>query len=352
VMDIRNGEVLVAANAPRFDPNVFSGIDRSGYDALAADERKPFLNRCAQMAIPPGSVFKALTSVAVLQNGGMDARHTVFCQGFLDNPNRHRCYHSHAHGDVNLTRALAQSCNVYFFTAARQMGAQPIWDWAQRFGFGQPTGIDLPAESAGNLPLPREQLAGRRRPSSASPPADPLGLAIGQSSLTVTPLQVARMMAAIANGGELITPRLAANSGASNDSIDSPDSLSSTAAVPSSEAASIAGLMPGTLAQIQEGLRQVVAVPGGTGYKTVRLKQVAIAGKTGSAQVTGKPDHAWFAGFVPADRPRYAFVVVLEHAGRSGGLAAGPLAKEMVEAMLKQGLLGQRQLTQRSEPAN
>lgn len=350
VMDVRNGELLVAANAPRPNLNVFGGGNPAEFAALQSDERKPFLNRFAQMAIPPGSVFKALTSVAILQKGTFDARHTIYCQGFLDNPNKHRCYHSHVHGDVDLTRALAQSCNVYFFTAARQMGAEPIWDWAHRFGFGQPTGVDLPAEAAGNLPLPREHMSGRRPGNSGVRPADPLGLAIGQASLTVTPLQIVRMMAAIANGGELPTPRLAASSVVQIDAGDSVDDHQAVAPLPPAELSSIPDLAPQTLAEIHEGLRQVVAVPGGTGFRTVRLKQIAIAGKTGSAQVTGKPDHAWFAGYVPADRPRYAFVIVLEHAGRSGGQAAGPLARQLVEEMLKEGLVGQKQLTQRDEP--
>ena len=344
VMDVRNGEIAAAASAPRYNLNVFVEHDAAAWENLNADSRKPLFNRLTQMALPPGSVFKPLTAVAMLHSGRINPRHQVQCQGYLDHPDKFRCYHSISHGGVDLTEALARSCNVYFFTAARQIGASPIHDWAQRFGFGQPTGIDLPGEVGGRLP--GSNLTRGRGTRRSQPAGDALGFAIGQSSLIVTPLQIVRMMAAIANGGKLVTPRLVTDSAPRLLSADEQAEVSPSDPR-SAETTSIQDLTSETLAQLREGLRQVVASNHGTG-KTVRLKQVAIAGKTGTAEVKGQPDHAWFAGFVPAERPRYAFVVVLEHAG-SGGAAAGPVAKHLVEAMLKEGLLGQTQLTQRTE---
>jgi penicillin-binding protein 2 len=223
---------------------------------------------------------------------------------------------------------------VYFFHAAREMGGQKLLETAKQFGFGQPTGVDLPDESAqgkpvGNLP---------------AMPCDHLGVAIGQASLTVTPLQIVRMMTAIANGGELLTPRLARRSGSS---VVTDESQSNLLEAPIAHP--IPNLSSYALEQVRHGLEHVVAYPRGTGFKTVRMTEVAIAGKTGTAESRGGQDHAWFAGYVPADRPRYAFVVVLERGG-SGGKMAGPLAKKLVEAMLHEGLIEQSQQLTRLEP--
>ena len=157
-------------------------------------------------------------------------------------------------------------------------------------------------------------------------------LAIGQARLTTTPLQIARMMAAVANGGKLVTPRLADSSGPVL--IAAPDSSEST--LENSEARPIPELSSRTLEWVRRGMANVVSDRQGTGYKTVRLNEVAIAGKTGTAESGGgQPDHAWFAGYVPAEKPKIAFVVVLENAG-SGGHAAGPVARKFVQALLAQ----------------
>jgi penicillin-binding protein 2 len=345
-LDVRSGEVLVAACAPRFDLNLLVTPEPGAWQQILDDKRRPFYPRVTQMTLPPGSVFKTLTAAALLQTGRFDPDATIYCQGYLNHPRSHRCYtfthNGVGHFDVNLTRALAESCNVYFFTAARTLGGpEPICEWARRFGFGQPTGIDLPGERGGNLPVPPSRggqaVAARGRPWYEG---DTLGLAIGQSTLMVTPLQIARLMAAVANGGQLVTPRLARESGAAFVSAASPDSALGNSRIVLPAARQIPDLLPGTLERVQEGLREVVANPRGTG-RAVRLKEISIAGKTGTAEVSGRPDHAWFAGYVPADNPRYAFAVVLEHAG-SGGKVAGPVARKLVEAMLAEGLLEPR----------
>jgi penicillin-binding protein 2 len=336
-LDIRTGAVLAAASAPRFDLEKFASGDPQLWRQLLADPRKPLFHRAAEMALPPGSVFKVVSAIAFLETGQLDPEREFFCQGYLDRPDRLRCFTFRnfgvGHGEVNLVSALARSCNVYFFSAARRIGAPPLHEWAARFGFGQPTGIDLPGESSGNLPRlhsdPRAGARHARKKQSVS--GDALQLAIGQARLTATPLQVARLMAAIANGGRMVTPRLV-------DTLES-DAAGEASASASTEAAPIAELSARSLEWVRLGLRQVVAHPQGTGYKMVRLRDVAIAGKTGTAEAGGgKPDHAWFAGYVPADRPRIAFVVVLEHAG-PGGHAAGPVAREFVQAVQALGLL-------------
>ena len=167
------------------------------------------------MKLPPGSVFKVISAVAAIESGAMPPDVPFPCLGYLDSPEkRHRCYtflHQHAgHGDVTLVDALCRSCNVYFFTAARRMGPETLVEWARQFGIGQPTGLDLPSEEAGRLPAPDTQ----RTPWK---PGDTLDLAIGQSKLEVTPMQMARVIAAVANNGYLVTPHLAANSGDHHD---------------------------------------------------------------------------------------------------------------------------------------
>jgi penicillin-binding protein 2 len=212
------------------------------------------------------------------------------------------------------------------------MGPQYLVDWARKFGIGQQTGIDLPAESAGHLPSPETaHFSGQK--SGTWKPSNTLDLAIGQSSLGVTPLQMARVMAAVANDGSLVVPHLAANTGP----ISPSESESIRNTLPLVESRPISGLHPSTLDYVREGLTMVVNHPSGTGYKTVRMKQVTIAGKTGTAETNGV-DHAWFAGYVPAERPRIAFVVVLEHGG-GGGKSAGPVAHEFVKALLERGLI-------------
>jgi penicillin-binding protein 2 len=283
------------------------------------------------MALPPGSVFKSLTATALLESGLVPDGHSIACRGFLDRPSHHRCYvfsrFGVGHGKTNLGDALCRSCNVFFFDAARRLarsgptGHNNLHLWAERFGFGHPTGIDLPGESSGDLPAPPT------RPLIS----ETMQLAIGQGPVTATPLQIVRMMAAIANGGSLVTPHVVSGHG--------PDAAAlATRADP--RATRIANLSPRTLAIVQNGLRRVVEDPLGTGYKRIRLPEMAIAGKTGTAEVGGDlEDHAWFAGYVPADRPRLAFVVVLEHAG-SGGRQAGPVARQLVQSMQAHGLIG------------
>lgn len=349
-VDVHSGAVLTAVSAPGYDLNVFVHRDPDLWKQLMDDPRQPFFNRLTHMTLPPGSVFKTLTATALLQDGRIAPDAVVYCQGYLDRPDRYRCYiyrhYGVGHGDTDLSDAICRSCNVYFFTAARRMGPRPIVDWARRFGFGRPTGIDLPAERPGHLPMPGNRQASRTLGVSGTLggaqsqwyPGTTLQLAIGQASLTVTPLQIARMMAAIANDGYLVTPHVARPAGPKLLGSGVPDT-ESVRVSDSPPQHRISGLSEDTLRRLREGLERVVADPHGTGYKTVRLKDVAIAGKTGTAEVgDGQGDHAWFAGYVPADHPRIAFAVVLEHAG-SGGHAAGPVAQQLVQSLLALGLV-------------
>ena len=333
VMDVATGRLLVAASAPGFNLSLFTGSSDAEWNSVNEDRRHPFISRSIAMALPPGSVSKPVTAIAALESGRLNPDQPFFCQGFLTQPDEHRCLiyrlYGAGHDNITLTRAIAQSCNVYFFSAATKMGFQPLRDWCDRFGMGRRSGIDLPFEQHGNVPgSPVNESDDQRRLAREA-----LGLAIGQSSLTVTPLQMVRVMAAIANGGWLVTPHVVSADGmarTATDVDDRPQDLSRRR---------ISGLSEGTLHRIREGLKAVVQEPYGTGYKTVRLESVAIAGKTGTAETgPGKAAHAWFVGYVPAEKPQYAFVVVLEHGG-SGSRAAGPVTRELVRKMLEVNLV-------------
>jgi len=344
-LDVQSGAVLVAAGAPRFDFGASAVPDAETWKRLSDDPRHPLFHRAIQMALPPGSVFKVLSAVALLESRRIDPDVRFECRGYLDQPDRFRCLiytqSKVGHGPVDLSDALSRSCNVYFFHAAGVIGPQPFVEWARRFGIGRPTNVDLPFERSGNLPeLEGEAIADRQKSGGKGwHVADTRSLAIGQSSLTVTPLQIARVMAAIANGGYLVTPSVARKAGPQLADDESSPAFSQRQPIP--------GLSEGTLARIRAALGKTVADPTGTGYKTVRAKEITIAGKTGTAQVgPGKPDHAWFAGYAPADKPRIAFAVVLEHAG-SGGKAAGPIARQLVEAFLADGVLEPARITMR-----
>jgi penicillin-binding protein 2 len=345
-LDVQSGALFVMASAPRFDFGSTGVPDLITWKRLNDDPRRPLFHRAIQAALPPGSVFKVLSAVALLQSGKVDPDERFECLGYLDQPNRFRCpiyvNQKVGHGPVDLSQALSRSCNVYFFHAADRIGPQPIVDWARRFGIGSASGIDLPFEKSGSLPDPD---ASDHRNSAGKLVAsrwhrgDTRTLSIGQSSLTATPLQIARLMAAVANGGDLVTPFVARKSGPRLADDDSASGVSRRVPIP--------GLSEGTLVRIRAALAKTVSDPSGTAYNSVRTKDIAIAGKTGTAQAgKGQADHAWFAGYAPADNPRVAFAVVLEHAG-SGSKAAGPLARQLVEALLADGVLQPERVTLR-----
>jgi len=295
---------------------------------LLGDSSHPLFDRVCRMAIPPGSTFKVLTAVALLESATIGPQERFVCRGYLHQPDRQRCEiyvrQGVGHGEIALADALAVSCNVYFFHFAGQMGPRPLVDWARRFGFGQPTGVDLPDEASGVLPNPDNMMALEGR---AWRTTDTQSMAVGQGSLTTTPLRMLSMMAAVANGGRLVTPHVVAQESVGN------GQTSAKGTVP------IPFLSSHTLATVREGLCRVVADPHGTAHGTVFLESIAVAGKTGTAE-TGKrqASHAWFVGYAPAETPKLAIVVVLEHAG-SAATAAGPVAKRMVLRMRQLGML-------------
>lgn len=301
VLDVRTGAVLTAASAPRLPPTIYRGIDADRWKAINDDPTRPLFPRATRMAIPPGSVFKLVSALASMESG-WDPADEIFCKGYFSSPERERCaiYKNvgYGHDRLNISEALGVSCNVFFFELAGGVGQTALRDWAGRCGFGWETGIDVPGESSGRV----TGANGFPYPGSVRQ------FVIGQGDLLVTPLQVARLAAAIGNGGRLVRPRVV-----------------ETGAIEAEQLS----LHPRTLQALQKGMLHATFGPGGTARSLATLP-LKIAGKTGSAEVGGgKASHAWFAGYFPADEPRFAIAVAVEHGG-SGGKAAAPVAGAIV----------------------
>ena len=307
-MDVRTGEVLVLASSPSYDPNTIRQDMPRLTDPNGLGRFKPFLNRATDGRYPMGSTFKVVTATAALESGAIRPSTAFTCSGtFQLGKSDFRCWISRppyngAHGSLALIKAIQVSCNIYFYNAGLKTGGPALAEWSLGYGFGSTTGIDLASESSGKVPYPRY-------------PGDVVNLSIGQGALLATPVQVCRMIAAVANGGTLLSPRLRRE------------------APPGKTA--LVGFSSSTLATLRQGLYDVVNVRGGTGWLNVRSDKIVIAGKSGTAQAPDQGgmsgDHAWFAGFAPFDKPEIAFAVLVEHGGH-GGAVAGPVAKAIAEA--------------------
>jgi penicillin-binding protein 2 len=316
-LDPRTGEVLAMTSTPAYDPNDFTtGIDASAWAALARDPRTPLMNKVIQGTYSPGSTFKLIAATAALEEGVITPATTFFCPGYLAVYNTvFHCHIARGHGLVDLRRAIAASCNVYFYQVGIRLEIARLAKWAKLMGLGAPTGIDLPHEGTGLMPSPEWKTRLFNTPWYAG---ETVSVAIGQGQVSATPLQMARMVAVIASGGQLVRPHFARGPGA---------------ALPAP-----LGIRPETIAAVKEGMRAVVA--GGTGGRA-RLETVEVCGKTGSAQVVARsrlekspnaPEmqpHGWFLAFAPADEPRIALAVLVEH-GRSGGESAAPVARQIL----------------------
>lgn len=326
-MDPRTGEVLAMASSPSFDPNAFSvGISEREWRRLLRDRRNPLLNRATAAAVEPGSVFKVVTGLAALQEGRAGPASQFVCTGSL-RLGRWVFRDLQAHGVVDFTTGVAQSCNVMFWMLGRILGPDRLATYARRLGFGQPTGVDLPLEVPGVIPDAQYKQGTWREPWY---PGDTLNMAIGQGFVLVTPIQVARALSAVANGGTLVQPRLARAV------------LSPGGQVVRTFSPVVQGRLefsPSALRALRRGLEAVVER--GTG-QAARVEGLRVAGKTGSAETPRGRPHAWFAGYAPAEDPRIVVVVLVEH-GYRGGLSAAPIARAILSRWWDGQRAGQRE---------
>lgn len=333
-LDPRNGEVIALSSSPRFDPNRFTGeLDPEYWKSLVPG--KNLQDRAVQGVYPPGSVFKIITAIAGLSEGVITPTDTVNCPGYYSFAGRrYGCWRKGGHGRVDLKNSLIRSCDVYYYIVGSRLGIDRINKYALMYGLGRKTGIDLPEEAEGLVPSTRwKRRAHRKAEDKKWYPGETLSVSIGQGATSVTPIQVARALATVVNGGKLIVPTLVRQ-------ITTPDNR----VLVDHKAPNIEEdhpIDPKILQLVLESLVGVVNTPGGTAGRA-RLNPllgVTVGGKTGTAQVAalkfgveGKlNDHAWFAGFAPAENPELVVVALAENGGHGGAVAA-PLVQKVMTA--------------------
>ena len=326
VMDPRNGDVLAMTSSPAFELDRLTGnLDKDEWLKVIRDPLTPLMNRALQSQYAPGSVFKIVVAAAGLQEGTLTPMDRTYCNGQFHLGNwTFKDWKEGGHGHVDTRTALIHSCNIFFYQAGLKVGPAAIARYAEAFGLGSPSGIDLGGEKAGLVPF----LNGRRRIDGRKWQAgDTVNMSIGQGQVLVTPMQIARMMSAVANGGVLWRPRLVQRV----ERVDGSLAYSS-----SSKMTGRVDLSPIVWAFLRQALAGVVN-EGGTGG-AARIPGVEIAGKTGTAQSVSKSDsakgqdHAWFASFAPAQDPEVVVVVLVERGGK-GGQVAAPIARQIYQAI-------------------
>lgn len=339
-MDPRTGAVLAMVSHPAFDLNQMSrGLSAADWARLREDPRRPLLNRAIQGLYPPASVFKLVVATAALEKAATvadAAARRVFCRGLYPfGPRVFRDWKDGGHGSMDLHRAIVESCDVYFYDQGNRIGIDAIAESARRYGLHRATGIELHGEKVGLIPSSDWK---QRTLGEAWYPGETLSAAIGQGYLTTTPLQMAVFISTIATGGWRPHPHVLKG-------------------VRRLEGGLFEAWRPGppervvvrdeTVAFLKAALRDVVADPRGTGH-AAQSALVSIAGKTGTAQVVElRPgptrqavaptlrDHAWFVAYAPAEAPRLAVVVLVEHAAGGGGKTAAPRARRIIEEFFR-----------------
>lgn len=337
-MDPATGEILAYCSRPSFQPVLFAeGISAKEWETLTSHPLRPLHNKGIQGLYPPGSVFKIVTAAAGLEEGVITPQTTFYCYGAYTRGGReYQCWRSAGHGAISFYRGVVESCDVYFYHVGERLGVERLSSYAKGFGLGRPTGIGLPGEKEGLIPSAEWKQERLGEPWYAG---ETISMAIGQSFLLVTPLQMLNLISAVANDGVLFKPQVAKRVEDLDKKVLWEYHPEEIGKLPVSQ---------GTLDTIKDALVGVTKDETGTG-RAARLAGVDVAGKTGTAQVVKlrgggrrlRPeempyelrDHAWFVAYAPADAPKIAVVVLIEHGGQGGSVAA-PLAREMIRRYL------------------
>ncbi|WP_084456945.1 penicillin-binding protein 2 [Desulfogranum mediterraneum] len=335
-LEANSGRLLVLASAPALHLDEFvGGISHKAWNAMLANPHTPLVNKLVQGQYPPGSTYKPITAVAGLAEGVITPDSVIYCPGYYRFGNRtYRCWKRGGHGAVNLKRALAESCDVYFYQVGQRLGVDRLAKYAKLFGMGSRTGVEMEHEKAGLVPTAAWK---KRRFGKIWQEGETLSIAIGQGFNLATPVQLALMTAALANGGTLYKPALV-------EEVRDPDGR-----VIESFKPAVLKRLSGqgrNLKLVREGLVEAVNGKRGTGRRArVSDKKIIVGGKTGTAQVVRLKqyihlkekdipykyrDHALFICFAPAENPEIVVAVVIEH-GLHGGSAAAPVARAVLE---------------------
>ncbi len=344
-VDPSTGGLLAFASTPVYDPNLFvDGIDRKTYRTLLASPERPLFNRALNGQYPPGSTVKPFVGLAGLELQYVTADEEIFCPGYFRLPGRERRYRDWkkwGHGKVDFNKAIAESCDVYFYKLANKMGITPMYEFLSLFGFGRRTGIVLQGESAGLMPSKEWK---RRTKGEAWFPGETIITGIGQGYMLATPLQLAMATATLSTRGVRLRPQLVLRRDATTTQgpVDLvPETLDT-----------IAPALESNWQTVVDAMVDVVNSPKGTARRIGVGATYRIAGKTGTSQVVGMPqdeehgerkldkklrDHALFIAFAPADNPRIALAVVVENGG-SGSKAAAPIARKVMDHYFQQVL--------------
>jgi penicillin-binding protein 2 len=318
-MDGRTGEILAMVSRPTFDPNDFAvRIPAAEWQSLNTDPRTPLLNRAIQGQLAPGSVFKIVMATAMLESKLLPENFTVFCPGHATFYGRtFHCWRPAGHGTVDLHKAIVDSCDVFFYTVGQRIGIEEIHKYGAGLGLGQRTGIDLPSEDTGLMPSEEWKQRVYHQKWYAG---ETISVSIGQGAVTVTPVQLARMVAAVATGGDLVQPHLLKNFAAKTDHFS---------------------LAENTVEQVTQGMYGVIN-EGGTG-SSLKLQNVEFSGKSGTAQLMsyeagskmghkGKETNGWFVGYAPRRNPEIVVAAVVQGSTEHGGSTAGPVVRDIVKA--------------------
>ncbi|PLX97868.1 MAG: penicillin-binding protein 2 [Desulfuromonas sp.] len=340
-IDVHSGDVLAMVSRPTFNPALFvTGIGSDQWTELALNKRHPLQNKVVAGQYPPGSTFKMIVALAALRDGMITAGKTVDCEGdFTIGEARYRCWKKDGHGETDLKKALRESCDVWFYQVGLELGIDKLSAAAKELGLGGVVGYPLPGERGGVIPSQEWKRQRFNKPWYAG---ETVIASIGQGFVLATPLQLAVMTAAIANRGTVLKPRV----------IDRVEDWEGNLLVePGVEVVRQVDYPEKAWDVVQEGMVAVVNEPHGTG-RAAELEDVLVAGKSGTSQVVRRKSdeeeeeeeddnetpyrlrpHALFVAYAPADNPEIAVAVVVEH-GQSGGRAAGPVAKAIIESYM------------------
>ncbi len=334
-----SGKILALASSPSFDQNSFvGGITREQWDTLISNPFRPMSNRAIQGEYPPGSTYKIITALAGLQEGIINDRSVYHCPGYYRFGNRtYRCWKRGGHGKVDIVKAVEESCDVFFYQVGQGLGVDRLAWYAKAFGLGSPTGVGLDHEANGLIPTAAWK---KRRTGVPWQEGETLSIAIGQGFNLTTPIQMAVVAAAVANGGHRYQPQIVDNIKTVDGQLLQQNEPKLIGKLPVS---------PAHLELVKLGLWKVVNSEKGTARGS-RLSDIDISGKTGTSQVISRKDnesmaeedmpvhlrsHAWFIAYAPSENPAIAVAVVIEH-GEHGSGAAAPIAKEMIKTFLRQ----------------